>query len=119
FYHQGTRYAGNIRLDAKDRDDGKLHFAFFAELTEWVKDDAVQYNLFGKDDGVIVEKLEPLLYRVTFGARSVVFELNDLSKVVAPAGALGPDDQYLGPVSDESGIRFFLVFNRELKLFHY
>lgn len=119
FHYRGTRYAGNIRLDAKDRDEGKLHFAYFVELTEWVKDDAINYNVFGKDDGVIVERLEPLRYRVTFGNRSVVFRLNDLSGVVPPKTALGPDDQYLGPVFDESGIRFFLVFNRELRIFHY
>ena len=119
FYHRGTRYAGNIRLDAKDRDEGKLHFAYFVDLTEWIKDDAIEYRRFGKEDGVAVERLEPLVYRVTLGARSVVFQLNDLAAVVPPASALGPDDQYLGPVFDESGIRFFLVFNRELKLFHY
>jgi hypothetical protein len=119
FYHEATRYAGNIRLDAKDRDQGKVHFAYFVELTEWQKDDAVRYTLFGKDDGVTVEKIEPLLYRITLGSRSVVFELNDLSKAAPPASALGPHDRYLGPVSDESGIRFFLVFNSELKLFHY
>jgi hypothetical protein len=119
FYHDGTRYAGNIRLDAKDRDQGKLHFAYFAELTEWQKSDAVEYRLFGKDDGVAVEKVEPLVYRVTYGGRSVVFELNDLSKVVPPAGALTADEQFLGPVFDESGIRFFLIFNKRLKIFHY
>jgi hypothetical protein len=119
FHHRGTRYAGNIRLDAKDRDEGKLHFAYFVELTEWVKDDAINYKVFGKDDGVTVEKIEPLRYRVTLGARSVVFQLNDLSNVVPPKTALGPDDQYLGPVFDESGIRFFLVFNRKLNIFHY
>ena len=29
------------------------------------------------------------------------------------------DEKFLGPVFDESGIRFFLVFNTRLKLFHY
>lgn len=119
FHHRGTRYAGNIRLDAKDRDEGKLHFAYFVELTEWVKDDAINYKVFDKDGGVTVEKLEPLRYRVTLGDRSVVFQLNDLSNVVPPKTALGPDDQYLGPVFDESGIRFFLIFNRKLNIFHY
>jgi len=119
FYHNGTRYAGNIRLDAKDRDEGKLHFAYFVELTEWLKDDGVNYRVFGKEDGVIVEKVEPLVYRVTLGKKSVVFALNDLSKAAPPKTALGPDDQYLGPVFDESGIRFFLVFNKRLKIFHY
>jgi len=119
FFHEGTRYAGNIRLDAKDRDEGKVHFAYFVELQEWQKNDALEYRVFGKDDGVTVEKVEPLLYRVTFGEKSVLFALNDLTKVTPPATALGPDDQYLGPVSDESGIRLFLVFNKRLKLFHY
>ncbi len=119
FHHRGTRYAGNIRLDAKDRDEGKLHFAYFVELTEWVKDDAITYRVFGKEDGVAVERIEPLRYRVTLGSRTVVFQLNDLSTVVPPKTALGPDDQYLGPVFDESGIRFFLVFNRKLRIFHY
>ena len=32
---------------------------------------------------------------------------------------MGPDEKYLGPVFDESAIRFFLVFNKRLKLFHY
>jgi hypothetical protein len=119
FHHEGIRYAGNIRLDAKDRDEGKVHFAYFRELTEWQKSDEVTYRLLGKDDGVAVERIEPLVYRVTLGDRSVVFALNDLSKVVPPAASLGPDDQYLGPVFDESGIRFFLVFNKRLKIFHY
>jgi hypothetical protein len=119
FYHGGTRYAGNIRLDFKDRDEGKVHFAYFVEMTEWLKDDKLTYRLFGKEDGVTVERIEPLLYRVAVGNRSVLFALNDLSKVVPPPSALGPDDKFIGPVADESGIRFFLIFNKRLKIFHY
>lgn len=119
FYHNGTRYAGNIRLDAKDRDEGKLHFAYFAELTEWRQDSTVTYRLFGEEDGVEIEKLGPLVYRVSVEGKSVVFMLNDLSNVTPPASSIGPDDQYLGPVFDESGLRFFLIFNRRLRIFHY
>jgi hypothetical protein len=49
----------------------------------------------------------------------VVFELNDLSKVRPPEGALAADENFLGPIFDESAIRFFLVFDRRLKVFHY
>lgn len=51
--------------------------------------------------------------------KSVVFALNDLSQVKPPAAALAPGDQFIGPVFDESAIRFFLVFNAKLKSFHY
>ena len=47
--------------------------------------------------------------------KSVVFALNDLSQVKPPAAALAPGDQFIGPVFDESAIRFFLVFNANLK----
>ena len=51
--------------------------------------------------------------------KSVVFALNDLSRVKPPAAALALNDQFIGPVFDESEIRFFLVFNTKLELFHY
>jgi hypothetical protein len=66
-----------------------------------------------------VEKLDRLVYRVSNGAASVVFELNDLSGVKPPREALLPGEQFLGPVFDESGIRFFLMFNARAKVFHY
>jgi hypothetical protein len=32
---------------------------------------------------------------------------------------LAPDERYIGPIFDESGVRFFLVYNGRLRLFHY
>jgi hypothetical protein len=49
----------------------------------------------------------------------VRFELNDLAAVKPPAGLLREGETFLGPIFDESGIRFFLVFNEELKIFLY
>jgi hypothetical protein len=119
FHHNGVRYGGNIRLDPESREQGKLNFAYFAELTEWIPRNDVQFAVLGKENGVAVEKVEPLLYRVTHNSKSVLFALNDLSGVKPPAGALGSDDKFIGPIFDESGIRFLLVFNTKLKLFHY
>lgn len=119
FYNQGVRYAGNIRLDMMDRDSGKLHFAYFEDLQEWKADAPLTYNVFTEADGVKVEKIDRLVYRVTYLEKSVVFELNDLAAVTPPPHAVGPDEKYLGPVFDDSGIRFFLMFNPKLKIFHY
>jgi hypothetical protein len=119
FYHNSTRYAGNIRLDAADRDEGKLHFAYYEDLAEYKEQAPVQYQKLDKSNGVTVEKLERLVYRVSYGDKSVVFRLNDLSAVKPPANIMAPDEKYIGPVFDESAIRFFLIFNKRLKLFHY
>ena len=119
FTHDHVRYAGNIRLDVVDRDQGKVNFAYYVDLAEWKDQDPISYILLDQRNGVKVEKLEPLVYRISYGTRSVVFELNDLSKVKPPPSMLSADETYIGPVFDESAMRFFLIFNRKLKLFHY
>jgi len=119
FTHDHVRYAGNIRLDVVDRDHGKVNFAYYVDLAEWKDQDPITYILLDQRNGVKVEKLEPLIYRVSYGGRSVVFELNDLSNVKPPPGTLTADESYIGPVFDESAMRFFLIFNRKLKVFHY
>jgi hypothetical protein len=119
FYHNGNRYAGNIRIDILDRDAGNVHFAYFKDFNEWGGEPDMKYRRLDASHGVKVEKIEQLVYRVTFGPKSVVFALNDMSKVAPPASVMGPDEKYLGPVFDESAIRFFLIYNTRLKAFHY
>ena len=119
FYYDGVRYAGNIRLDASDRDKGLVDFTYFPAFSGWRQDEIDTYKQFNAADGVKIEKLRPFAYRVTYAQKSVLFELNDLTKAAPPPGLLNPDESYLGPIYDESGIQFFLVFNKRLKLFHY
>jgi hypothetical protein len=119
FMHNGQNYAGNIRLDAADRDTGKVHFAYFEDMSEYRTEPLIQYRVLDKQAGVSVEKVERFLYRVSYQDKSVLFELNDLSKVVPPPEAISSEETYIGPVFDDSAIRFFLVFNNRLKIFHY
>jgi len=119
FVHNGRRYAGNIRLDASNRDDGKVIFAYYEDLSEWREQGPVAHVVLDASQGAKVEKLERLVYRVTYGQKSVVFLLNDLSHVQPPATVIGPNEKYIGPIFDESGIRFFLVYNSKLRIFHY
>ena len=119
FTHGGIRYAGNIRLDASNRDDGKADFAYFEDTAQWYDDSAIKHLVLDSSRGVTVEKVERLVYRVSYQGKSVVFALNDLSQAKPPAGALAPDEKFIGPIFDESAIRFFLVFNPKLRIFHY
>jgi hypothetical protein len=115
----GIRYAGNIKIDAHLRSEGKVVFTYYEDRATWLQDTEGSALVLGPSQGVTVEKVEPLAYRVSYGKKSVVFALNDLSQVKPPAAALAPNDQFIGPVFDESAIRFFLVFNAKLKLFHF
>lgn len=117
FVHGGIPYAGNIRLDASNRDQGKVQFGYFEQTTQWLDDTPTVFRELDAKDGVKLEKVERFLYRLTYKDKSVLFALNDLSNVKPPATAVAPGEQFIGPVFDDSGIRFFLMFNPAVRSF--
>jgi hypothetical protein len=119
FIHNGTPYAGNIRIERDEGDKDSLHFAYFETAGEWRTETPGKHVVLDASQGVTLEKLEPLVYRVSYGGKSVVFALNDLSQARPPAGAVAPGEKFIGPIFDDSGVRFFLVFNSKLKIFLY
>jgi hypothetical protein len=119
FIHNGTPYSGNIRIERDEGDKVSLHFAYYETEGVWRLETPRKHVVFDASQGVTLEKIEPLVYRVAYGGKSVVFALNDLSEVKPPAGALAPGEKFIGPIFDDSGIRFFLVYNSKLKIFLY
>ncbi len=119
FYQNGVKYAGNFRLDVGRRDKGLVNFAYFRATTHWASDNKDYGAMLGAKQGVMVEKLNDLSYKISAGGKSVIFDLNDLSGVKPPEGIIRPGETYLGPVFDESGVRFFLIFDKPAKKFHY
>ncbi len=119
FQHGGLVYGGNLRLDASDRDEGFVHFAYSPEFVFWREPEAPVYRKLGAAEGVRVQRVSPLVYDVGFRERTVRFEINDLSGVKPPAGMVATGETYIGPVFDESGLQFYLMFNAEQKVFLY
>jgi hypothetical protein len=119
FVHAGVPIAGNFRFDPRNRDQGRVYFGYYEDHTDWKKDGFEQALELDDSRNVQVERVDNLLYRVTYQGTSVLFALNDVSQVKPPAGAVGPDERLIGPVFDESGVRFFLVYNAKAKVFHY
>jgi hypothetical protein len=118
FLHGGTPYSGNIRIEISDKAP-TLHFAYYQTETAWRPEENAKQIVLGEKNGVTLEKKDKLLYRIAYREKSVLFALNDLSQVKPPAGALAPNERFIGPVFDDSGVRYFLVFNDRLKIFLY
>jgi len=119
FFHNGAEYAGNIRIEPHDDGGQAVHFTYYHEPSEWHEQAAWTHIFLNAAHNVTVEKIDRLAYRIAYQGKSVEFALNDLSGVQPPPQALGPDEKFIGPIFDESGIRFFLVYNAKLKDFHY
>ena len=115
----GLVYAGNLRLAARDRDNGVIHFAIFRQGNVVSAPGEILYEVLGKPQGVSVTKLSDLRYEVRHAGKSVIFQLNDVSGVEPPKSIVADGEEYLGLVADESGLRFYLFYNRRLKLFSY
>lgn len=119
FYHGGVEYAGNMRFAPELRDEGKIYFIYFKATSEWLEEPKDNFVTIGPGHGVTIKKSKRLVYTVELDGKEVVFQLNDLSAVRPPDGLLRKAETFLGPVFDESGIRFFLLFDHRLKQFHY
>jgi hypothetical protein len=119
FKYKGVAYTGNIRLAAAARDKGVLHFAYGETPTDRRPSPKVRHVVFDASYGVTLASPSANAYRVTHAGRSVTFVLNDLGQVKPSAGLLRADETFLGTIFDESAVRFFLVFNARLKIFHY
>lgn len=116
----GVAWSGSLRFGPDERAKGLVELSIFKALTDWDETfDGIPRALLGAAEGVRVEAVDAFSVRVTQGARSVLFRLNDLSSVTPPAGLLLPEERFLGPIFDESAVRFWLVYNSRLKLFHY
>jgi hypothetical protein len=119
FIDNGVRFAGNIRIEPKDGGGQTVHFTYYEDTSEWREDTPGMHVVLDAARGVAVEKVDRLQYRISYNGRSVLFVLNDLSAVKPPASAIASAEEFIGPIFDESGVRFFLVFNGKLKVFHY
>ncbi len=118
FPYKGIIYAGNLRFDAWDQFDGRVHFAYFPEYTYWRTPLDPRYKKLGPDDGVQVSQVDKFHYKIVFKGKTVDFEIPDLSRI-KPGHILREDETYIGPIWDESGVQFLLVFNKAAKTFLY
>lgn len=119
FLHNGVPYSGNIRIEVGEDGGATLHFAYYQTESEWKPDENATQLVLDAAQGVQFEKLGRLRYRVAYQGKSVVFVLNDLAAVKPPPGALAPGEIFIGPIFDDAGVRFFLVYQTKRKLFLY
>lgn len=110
---------GSMSLFPKDRDNGVLDIGYIEKI-----DDAQRIDFspigggsnFTEKDGVFIKKVDDFNYSVTFEGKTVIFMLNDIG--LKPPNNLPKNETFVGPSFDESGLKFFLIFNNtEQKLF--
>jgi hypothetical protein len=115
FYAQGKAIWGTIGLLAQDRDQGVLSFGYSEHNEDPSRPDPLTRvgggGTYSGQDGVRIVRIDAFTYRVTFEGRTVVFRLNDAPFVPPVKANLSVGEVFVGPIFDESGIRFHLMFD--------
>jgi hypothetical protein len=113
-YANGKTIWGNLRFDVHDRDQGKLHLGYFEyDENGKVQDYAGKTKMYGKEDGVTVTRRDAWHYAVKAFGKTVLFTLNNVGYAPPKYARLAPSEEYVGTIFDESGLKFFLLYNGE------
>ena len=116
---QGRIVGSILSLSVEDRDKGKIGFSYI-ERNENIGLERLSRRIgggkvFSAEDGVHVSKVSDFAYRVTFNNKTVTFKLYQPGLQGPPAHQIGPHEIFVGPVIDESGFDFHLMFDRASK----
>ncbi len=115
FTARGKTLAGSISLFPEDRDSARVGFGYATRLEDKARHK--RYFNTGEgakltaQDGVRLEALDAFTYAVRFEGKTVRFHLYNPGLEPPQKAALRPDERFVGPSFDESGLRFYLLFN--------
>jgi hypothetical protein len=119
FYSGGDLVRGNLRFDKFLRDDGLVSFAYFRQFAGNKRRtvDRNKHWTLGPADGFFLTQKAPFLYDLRFEDLSASVEIYDAHRELSGSKPLGEGEVYVGPVFDESGVRFHLIFDTQVNVF--
>lgn len=112
---RGIPIKGNISLPADSRDDGTTRFAYEEEYAiEDLDHQPLEREAdFTAQDGVYIRKVSDFKYAMSFEGKTVIFNLNDMDISPPIKALLYSDETFVGPSFDESGLQFYLIYNKK------
>ena len=114
----GKIYYCTITMYIDDREKGVLGFAYVSREEHKSRQKYFpmlgDFHDFSRKEGLVMKKIDEFTYSTTYLGKTVTFHLfNDGIKPPKKA-KLRADEVFVGPSFDESGLRFFLVFNKTI-----
>jgi hypothetical protein len=112
---QGRTVLGSISLFPEDRDKGVLNFGYMEKVDKFqqpcfpVRGGSAAFTA---KDGVVVTRIDAETYSVTFEGHTRVFRLFHLDLTPPKRARLTDDEVFVAPEFDESGLMFYLIFNK-------
>lgn len=116
FTAAGKTYTGSISLPAERIDRGIISVGYTIKPEDRTRQKYFRTkggsHDFTEDDGLVVDRISGFRYRLTYEGKSVIFNLFDGGLEPPKKAKLRSDEVYVGPSFDDSGLQFFLIFNK-------
>ncbi len=118
-YADGMQWWGNMRLPARTRADGDLSFAYFEfeDFPNGSRSGDSHAKMLNSRDGVLVREQSRHVWEVEFEGKIVEFNLHELRQDRPLSFVLGQDEVFIQRTFDESGLQWFLIFNKDRNYF--
>jgi len=116
FTAAGKTFAGSLIFPVERIDRGIVGMGYAMKPDERTRQKYFRinggYHDFSEDDGLAVRRISNFRYQLTFEGKSVAFNFYDKGLEPPVKAKLRSDEVFVGPSFDESGLRFFLIFNK-------
>lgn len=119
FHSNGVLVKGNLRFDKYLRDEGRVSFAYFrhhAGIRRRTIDRDKHWTL-GPEDDFFLTKTDLFHYNLKFEETTIAVEIYDATTELHAEKPVSDGEIYVGPVFDESGVRFHLIFDQLTNVF--
>ncbi len=115
YYHvklKDAAVSGNLRV--ADLNKGILHLAYFTLPLNT----SIFYLDITKKDGLTIEKESNFSYALTYNNKRVHVTIPKTAFIAPKKLRLLPEEEFVGQIHDESGIKFFLIYNNKTYSFY-
>ena len=116
FFCQGQLYIGSFLFSASNRDSGFVYFGYSQKIDRKlqgsIKPNGNALKLSQKI-GVEIKKISAFSYKMHYKDKTVTFVLNHPKMKTPKKAKLMNTEEYVGPSIDESGMQFYLVFDKQ------
>lgn len=122
FNINGRTFWSSFCLSADSRDHGVLSFGYIEKSNFFTGDDnhaAGGSKDFSPEDGMVIKKIDPFRYSVTYHGKTILVHLNKLNLKLPENIQFMENEHLIGPNFDESGLQFYLVFNKMTSHFYW
>jgi hypothetical protein len=105
--------SGNIRM--ADIEKGEIGIAYFRTKDMYSQ---TFVKVFNESDGLTFEKLSDRFYRINYRDNSILLKIPTTDITPPKKLVLLSEEEFIGHIHDESGIKFFLIYSNETNAFY-